>query len=108
MDALVQNIPDIVAATPASARSQTEVFGEMNPAVQVTGTDNAWFAIRGWMLSAPRGAKERFPATDRRGTDLRGQDAAKGKTTAAAIMRSRRSRMSDATIVGKTIPRIVF
>ena len=54
MNALVQNIPDIVAATPAVTRSQTTVFGEMNHVVQITGTDNEFFAIRGWTLSAGR------------------------------------------------------
>ena len=52
MDALLQNIPDIVAATPAVTRSQTVVFGEVNHVVQVTGTDNAYFGIRGWTLAA--------------------------------------------------------
>ena len=54
MNALVQNIPDIVAATPAVTRSQTTVFGEMNHVVQITGTDNEFFAIGGWTLSAGR------------------------------------------------------
>ncbi len=54
MDALLHNIPDIVAATPAVTRSQTVVFGEVNHVVQVTGTDNAYFGIRGWTLSAGR------------------------------------------------------
>jgi putative ABC transport system permease protein len=54
MEALLHNIPDIVAATPAVTRSQTVVFGEVNHVVQVTGTDNAYFGIRGWTLSAGR------------------------------------------------------
>jgi putative ABC transport system permease protein len=54
MDAMVDNIPDIVAATPSSARSQTVVFGEVNYQVTVTGTDNAYLAIRGWTLAEGR------------------------------------------------------
>jgi putative ABC transport system permease protein len=54
MDALTRDIPDIVAATPGSARSQTAVFGEVNHVVTVTGTDNAYFTIRGWTLAAGR------------------------------------------------------
>ena len=38
MQALLRYVPDIVAATPSSSRSQTVVFGEMNHTVQVTGT----------------------------------------------------------------------
>ena len=79
MDALVQNIPDIVAATPASARSQTVVFGEMNHVVQVTGTDNAWFAIRGWTLSAGRMFNENELRVGRPVCVL-------GTTTAAALI----------------------
>ena len=54
MDALSRNIPDIVAATPGSAKSVTAVFGEMNHVVQVAGTDNAFFGIRGWTIGAGR------------------------------------------------------
>ena len=54
LEALLRDIPDIVAATPTSARSQTAVFGEVNHQVTVTGTDNAYFAIRGWTLAAGR------------------------------------------------------
>jgi putative ABC transport system permease protein len=54
MAAIVDNIPDIVAATPTSARSQTVVFGEVNYQVTVTGTDNAYLAIRGWTLAQGR------------------------------------------------------
>ena len=79
MDALVQNISDIVAATPASQRSQTTVFGEMNHIVQVTGTDNAYFAIRGWTLAAGR----MFNETEMRaGTPV----CVLGTTTAAALI----------------------
>ena len=54
LDALTHDIPDIVAATPGSAKSQTTVFGEMNHTVQVIGTDNAFFPIRGWTLAFGR------------------------------------------------------
>ena len=54
MQAIVHNIPDIVAATPTSARSQTVVFGEVNHQVTVTGTDTAYLAIRGWTLAQGR------------------------------------------------------
>ncbi len=54
VDALVRNIPDIVAATPSAQRTQTVVFGEMTHVVQVTGTDNAFFPIRGWTLAGGR------------------------------------------------------
>jgi putative ABC transport system permease protein len=54
MQAIVHDIPDIVAATPTSARSQTVVFGEVNHQVTVTGTDNAYLAIRGWTLAQGR------------------------------------------------------
>ncbi|MEO8245086.1 MAG: ABC transporter permease, partial [bacterium] len=46
MDALLADIPAIVAAAPSSTRSQTLVFGENNRIVQVTGTDNAYLGIR--------------------------------------------------------------
>ena len=54
MEAILDNIPAIVAATPTAARSRTVVYGEMNHAVQVTGTDNAYFVVRGWTLQAGR------------------------------------------------------
>ncbi len=54
MDALSRNIPDIVAATPGSSKSVTAVFGEMNHVVQVAGTDNAFFGVRGWTIGAGR------------------------------------------------------
>jgi putative ABC transport system permease protein len=54
MQALLRYVPDIVAATPSSSRSQTVVFGEMNHTVQVTGTDDAFFGIRGWTLGFGR------------------------------------------------------
>ena len=54
MDTLTHDIPDIVAATPGSTRSVTAVFGEMNHTQQATGTDNAFFAIRGWTLAFGR------------------------------------------------------
>ncbi len=54
MQAILRDIPDIVAATPSSSRSQTAVFGEVNHQVTVTGTDNAYLGIRGWTLSVGR------------------------------------------------------
>ena len=79
MNALVQNIPDIVAATPAVTRSQTTVFGEMNHVVQITGTDNEFFAIRGWTLSAGRLFSE---SEMRAGTPV----CVLGTTTSAALI----------------------
>ena len=54
MEALQRDIPDIVAAAPSSSRSQTVVFGEVNHVVQVLGTDNAYYGIRGWSLAYGR------------------------------------------------------
>jgi putative ABC transport system permease protein len=54
MEALLRDIPDIVAAAPSSTRSQTVVFGEVNHVVQVVGTDNAYYGIRGWTLAYGR------------------------------------------------------
>ena len=54
MQAIVHDIPDVVAATPTAARSQTVVFGEVNHQVTVTGTDNAYLSIRGWTLAQGR------------------------------------------------------
>ena len=54
MDALTRHIPDIAAATPSAGKSQTVVFGEMNRTVQVTGTDDNFFGIRGWTLGYGR------------------------------------------------------
>jgi putative ABC transport system permease protein len=54
MQALLRDIPDLVAATPTSARSQTVVFGEVNHQVTVTGTDDAYLGIRGWTLAQGR------------------------------------------------------
>ena len=54
MQAMLHDIPDITAATPTSQRGQTVVFGEVNHQVQVTGTDNAYLAIRGWTLAQGR------------------------------------------------------
>ena len=79
MDALLQNIPDIVAATPSVTRSQTVVFGDVNHIVQVTGTDNAFFGIRGWTLSAGRQFSD---GELRAGTPV----CVLGTTTAAALV----------------------
>jgi len=54
MEALLRDIPDIVAAAPSSTRSQTVVFGEVNHVVSVVGTDNAYYGIRGWTLAYGR------------------------------------------------------
>ena len=54
MEALLRDIPDIQAAAPSSSRSQTVVFGETNHIVQVIGTDNAYYGIRGWTLAHGR------------------------------------------------------
>ncbi|MGV8984776.1 MAG: ABC transporter permease [Cypionkella sp.] len=51
LTALTRDIPDIVSATPTSAKGQTVVLGELNHTVAVTGTDNAYFDIRGWTLA---------------------------------------------------------
>ena len=79
MDALTRNIPDLVAATPSSGKSLTVVFGEMNHLVQVTGTDNAYFDIRGWSLSFGRPFSE---AELRAGTPV----CILGTTTSTALM----------------------
>ena len=54
MEALLRDIPDIAAAAPSSSRSQTVVFGETTHIVQVIGTDNAYYGIRGWSLAYGR------------------------------------------------------
>ena len=88
--ALPEEVPAVVAAAPASSRSQTLIFGEMNHIVSVTGTDNTYFDIRGWTLSSGRlfndselrggstvcilgatTAKALFGAGDPVGTDIR-------------------------------------
>ena len=79
MDAILRDIPDIVAATPGSAKGQTTVFGQMNHAVQVTGTDNAYFGIRGWTLAYGREFSE---GEMRAGTPV----CILGTSTAAALM----------------------
>ena len=48
---LAEAVTSVVAAAPASARSQTVVFGEINRSVTVTGSDNGYFAIRGRTIS---------------------------------------------------------
>ena len=52
--ALPADLPSIVAASPGSSKSQTVVFGEMNHIVQVSGTDDGYFDIRGWKLAEGR------------------------------------------------------
>jgi putative ABC transport system permease protein len=79
MDAILRDVPDIVAATPGSARMQTTVFGQMNHTVQVTGTDNAYFGIRGWTLEYGRLFSE---AELHSGTPV----CILGTSTAAALM----------------------
>jgi putative ABC transport system permease protein len=54
LTALTRDIPDIVAAAPVAAKQQTVVAGEMNHSVTVTGTENAYFDIRGWTLAYGR------------------------------------------------------
>ena len=51
---LAEAVTSVVAAAPASARSQTVVFGEINRSVTVTGSDNGYFAIRGRTLASGR------------------------------------------------------
>ena len=58
LNAVLRDIPQIVAATPSVTRSQSVVFGDVLHVVQVTGTDNAYFAIRGWTLGAGRSFSE--------------------------------------------------
>ena len=52
--AIPADLPSIIAAAPGSSKSQTVVFAEMNHIVQVTGTDDAYFDIRGWTLKEGR------------------------------------------------------
>ena len=54
MDALLRDIPGIAAAAPVASKSQTVVFGQTNHIVQVIGTDNAYYGIRGWVLAFGR------------------------------------------------------
>ncbi len=79
MDALTRDIPDLVAATPSSAKSLTVVFGEMNHVVQVTGTDNAFLDIHGWSLAHGRPFSE---AELRAGTPV----CILGTTVSSALM----------------------
>ncbi len=51
---LPELLPSVAAAAPAASKSQTVVFAEMNHIVQVTGTDNGYFEIRGWTLASGR------------------------------------------------------
>ena len=51
---LPEQLTSVVAAAAASSKSQTVVFGEMNHIVQVTGSDNGYFGIRGWTLGSGR------------------------------------------------------
>ncbi|NBZ87420.1 ABC transporter permease [Stagnihabitans tardus] len=54
VEALLTEIPDLVAATPAATRTLNAVYGDVTHAVTVTGTDNAYFPVRGWTLSEGR------------------------------------------------------
>jgi len=54
VDALLTDIPDLVAATPSAGKTLNAVYGDTTHAVTVTGTDNAYFPVRGWTLSQGR------------------------------------------------------
>ena len=54
VEALLADIPDLVAATPSASRTLNVVYGDVTHSVSVTGTDNAWFPVRGWTLSEGR------------------------------------------------------
>ncbi len=51
---LPEQLSSVVAAAGASAKTQTVVFGEVNRIVQITGTDNNYFGIRGRTLATGR------------------------------------------------------
>ncbi|MCW1919488.1 ABC transporter permease [Rhodobacter sp. KR11] len=53
-EALLAEIPDLVAVTPVATRTQNVVYGDVTQTVTVSGTDNAYFPVRGWTLSQGR------------------------------------------------------
>ena len=53
-EALPAEVTSILAAAPAAAKTQTVIFGELNHIVQVTGSVNGYFPIRGWSLAMGR------------------------------------------------------
>ena len=100
MDAMLRDIPDIAAAAPSSSRSQTVVFGEVNHVVQVVGTDNAYYGIRGWTLAYGRLFSENemragtpvcvLGTTTSHGADRRGQPGGHHDTGGQDIVRNHR------------------
>jgi len=54
VDAIAREIPNVKAVAPLSVRSMTAVYGGKNWSTSVTGTTNAYFAVRAWPLAAGR------------------------------------------------------
>ena len=53
-DALALGVPDVAAAAPVATKSLNVIEGDVIHQAAVTGTDNAYFAIRGWTLQSGR------------------------------------------------------
>lgn len=54
VEAIVREIPGVEAAAPIASRGTQAISGNLNWSTMVTGTDNAFFAVKDWELAAGR------------------------------------------------------
>jgi putative ABC transport system permease protein len=52
--ALLADIPDLTAVAPVASRTLNVVYGDTTHSVTITGTDTAYFPVRGWTLAEGR------------------------------------------------------
>jgi putative ABC transport system permease protein len=54
VEAIVREIPGVEAAAPIASQGTQAISGNLNWSTMVTGTDNAFFAVKDWELAAGR------------------------------------------------------